>query len=180
MGSLIAASARALAVGDPLGALNRISLRDDPPSLALRGIATAQLGEYPRARELLRCAARGFGSHEALARARCVVAEAEVALAMRELGGSQRSLAAAAAALEKRGDLANALQARLIATRRLLLLGRLDEAETELSRFDEALTALERRATPGSRLPAARALPPPLAAIAALVGTLASVREIPQ
>ena len=119
MDSLIAAASRALAAGDALGALKRVALRDDPPALALRGIAMAQLGEHPRARELLRRAARGFGAHEEMARARCVVAEAEVALAMRDLGGSPRTLAAAAAALEARADHANALQARLIAARRL-------------------------------------------------------------
>ena len=133
MDSLIAAAARALAAGDALGALKRVALRDDPPALALRGIAMAQLGEHARARELLRRAARGFGAHEELARARCVVAEAEVALAMRDLGGSPRALAAAAAALEARGDRANALHARLIAARRLLLLGRLDEAAAALA-----------------------------------------------
>ncbi len=133
---MIAAAARALASGDALGALKRVALRDDPPALALRGIAMAQLGEYPRARELLRRAARGFGAHEALARARCVVAEAEVALAVRDLGGSQRSLAAAAATLESLGDKSNAQQARLIAARRLLLLGRLDEAAAALALLD--------------------------------------------
>src|SRR6187549_3784908 len=125
MDSLIAAAARALAVGDALGALNRVSLREDPPALALRGIAMAQLGEHPRARELIKRAARGFGAHEELARARCVVAEAEVALAMRDLGGSPRALLAAASTLDARTDRVNALQARLIAVRRLLLLGRL-------------------------------------------------------
>ncbi len=90
MDSLIAAAARALVAGDALGALKRVALRDDPPALALRGIAMAQLGEHPRARDLLRRAARGFGAHEELARARCVVAEAEVALAMRDLHGSPR------------------------------------------------------------------------------------------
>src|SRR6187431_3599637 len=104
MDSLITAAARALAAGDALGALKRIALRDDPPALALRGIAMAQLGEYPRARELLRLAARGFGAHEALAHARCVVAEAEVALAMRDLNISPRALSAAAATLEKHDD----------------------------------------------------------------------------
>ena len=64
MDSLITAAAQALARGDPLGALKRVSLRDDPPALALRGIAMAQLGEHPRARELLRSAARGFGARE--------------------------------------------------------------------------------------------------------------------
>jgi hypothetical protein len=136
MDSLIAAAARALAAGDALGALKRVSLREDPPALALRGIAMAQLGEHRRARELLRLAARGFGAHEELARARCVVAEAEVALAMRDLGGSPRALAVAAAALEARGDRANALQARLIAVRRLVLLGRLEEAAAALARLD--------------------------------------------
>src|SRR6187402_2114070 len=132
MDSLIAASARALAAGDALGALNRVSLREDPPALALRGIAMAQLGEHPRARELLRRAARGFGAHEEWARARCVVAEAEVALAMRDLGGSPRALAAALAALEAHGDKANAAQVRLIAARRLLLIGRLADAQAAL------------------------------------------------
>ena len=136
MDSLIAAAARALAAGDALGALKRVSLREDPPALALRGIAMAQLGEHPRARELLRRAARGFGAHEELARARCVVAEAEVALAMRDLGGSPRALAAAAATLEAHADRANALQARLIAVRRWLLLGRLEEAAETLGRPD--------------------------------------------
>jgi hypothetical protein len=139
MDSLIAAAARALAAGDALGALKRVALRDDPPALALRGIAMAQLGEHARARELLKRAARRFGSsHEALAHARCVVAEAEVALAMRDLRGTPGMLAAAAAALAARGDRANALQARLIAVRRLLLLGRLQEAEAELGRLDDS------------------------------------------
>src|SRR6266581_5760158 len=91
MDSLIAAAARALVAGDALGALKHVALRDDPPALALRGIAMAQLGEHPRARALLRRAARGFGAHEELARARCVVAEAEVALAMHDLRGSPRT-----------------------------------------------------------------------------------------
>src|SRR3954471_15623367 len=100
MDSLIAAAARALASGDALGALKRVALRDDPPALALRGIAMAQLGENGRARDLLKRAAVGFGAHEKLARARCVVAEAEVALAMRDLGGTSRELVAAAATLD--------------------------------------------------------------------------------
>src|SRR6266446_4420375 len=128
MDSLIAAAARALVVGDALGALKRVGLRDDPPALALRGIAMAQLGEHPRARELLRRAARGFGAHEELARARCVVAEAEVALAMRDLRGSPRTLAAAGAARVARAERGSALQALLIAERRLLLLARHVEA----------------------------------------------------
>ena len=136
MDSLIAASARALAAGDPLGALKRVALRDDPPALALRGIAMAQLGDYVRARELLRRAARGFGSHEEQSRARCIVAEAEVALAQRDFGGSSRTLLAAAATLEARADPANAWHARLIAVRRALRLGRLGEAASALSAID--------------------------------------------
>src|ERR1700753_2785341 len=100
MDSLIAAAGRALAAGDPLGALDRVALRDDPPALALRGIAMAQLGEHLRARELLRRAARGFGTHEVMYRARCIVAEAEVALVMRDLGSSARAVNAAMSALE--------------------------------------------------------------------------------
>jgi hypothetical protein len=136
MDSLIAAAGRALAAGDALGALDRVALRNDPPALALRGIAMAQLGEHVRARELLRRAARAFGAHEQLSRARCVVAEAEVALVMRDLRGSPRTLTAAMRTLEAHADLANALQARLIAARRLLLLGRLHEAASVLERFD--------------------------------------------
>ena len=151
MDSLIAAAARALAMGDALGALKRVALREDPPALALRGIALAQMGELPRARELLRRAERGFGAHEEQSRARCVVAEAEVALAMRDLGGFPRTLAAAAATLEARGDRANASQARLVAVRRLLLLGLLDEAADALQPIDTeglppALTAVAQMA----------------------------------
>ncbi|MBS0344560.1 MAG: HTH domain-containing protein [Proteobacteria bacterium] len=150
MDSLIAASARALAAGDALGALKRVALREDPPALALRGIAMAQLGEHVRARELLRKAARGFGSHEQLSRARCVVAEAEVALAMRDLGGSPRALVSASATLQAGGDRVNAVQARLIAARRSLLLGRLDEAASLLGGLES------------------QGLPPVLAAVAEL------------
>jgi len=136
MDSLISAAARALAAGDALQALKRVALRDDPPALALRGIAMAQLGELARARELLRQAAHGFGAQEATARARCVVAEAEVALALRDFSDPPRALDAARATLEARSDRANALQARLIAARRWLLLGRLEEAATLLEGVD--------------------------------------------
>ena len=136
MDSIIAAAARALAAGDALGALKLVALRADAPGLALRGIAMAQLGDYTFARDLLRRAARRFGAREQLSRARCIVAEAEVALAMRDLRGTPRALAQAAAALEARADRANALHARLIAVRRLLLLGRLDAAEAALARVD--------------------------------------------
>ncbi len=160
MDSLIAAAARALVAGDVLRALQHVGLRDDPPALALRGIAMAQLGEHPRARELLRRAARGFGAHEELARARCVVAEAEVALAMRDLRGSPRTLEAASATLEARADRANALHARLIAVRRLLLLGRLAEAASALAGLD------------------ARGLPPTLLAVAELAAAELALRSL--
>ncbi len=132
MDAEISAAARALAAGDSLAALKRIALRDDPPALALRGIAMAQLGEYARARALLRRAARRFGADERVARARCVVADAEVALAMRDFGGTVHTLLAAADILAAAGDVSNAMQARLLVVRRRLLLGRLDEAAKTL------------------------------------------------
>jgi hypothetical protein len=136
--SLITAAARALAVGDPLGALKRVALRDDAPALALRGIAMAQLGDLIRAKALLRRAARAFGPKETLARARCVVAEAEVALASRELGSTARTLDEARVTLERHGDRTNAAHARYLAIRRLLLIGRLEEAEHALGELDPA------------------------------------------
>lgn len=160
MDALIAAAARALAAGDALGALQHVSLRDDPPALALRGTAMARLGDLPRARELLRRAARGFGARETLARARCVVAEADVALAMRELDRPSRPLAAATALLDARGDHANAAHARVLAVRRLLLLGRLGEARAALAQLDGA------------------ALPSGLAAIANLAAAELALRAL--
>ncbi|HWV63383.1 MAG TPA: helix-turn-helix domain-containing protein [Oxalicibacterium sp.] len=142
MDSLITASARALAAGDVLNALKHVALRDDPPALALRGIAMAQLGEHARARELLRTAARRFGTREDLSRARCIVAEAEVAMIMRDLGTSPRMLMTAMATLEAHGDRANAMQARLVTARKHLLLGRLKEAEDVLRQLDIASLAL--------------------------------------
>ena len=136
MDSLITAAARALAKGDPLGALKRIALRDDAPALALRGIAMAQLGDFLRAKVLLRRAARGFGPREAVARARCIVAEAEIALVSRDLGWPAKALDAARATLEAHGDRVNAAHARYLEVRRLLLIGRLDEAERMLDGLD--------------------------------------------
>ncbi|MFJ3056758.1 helix-turn-helix domain-containing protein [Herbaspirillum sp. NPDC087042] len=133
MDSLISAAARALATGDPLGALKRVALREDASALALRGIAMAQLGDYPRARELLRRAARAFGSREPLSRARCIVAEAEVALAERDVAAPTRPLELALSTLQTHADHANTHQARLVAARRLLLLGRLQEAAAMLA-----------------------------------------------
>lgn len=160
MDSLIAAAGQALARGDALGALKRVALREDAPALALRGIALAQLGEYPRSRELLRLAARRFGVREIVARARCVVAEAEVALALRDFGGSPRALADAADVLDARADHLNAWQARLIAVRRLLLLGRLDPAQAALAELDIGR------------------FPPTLAAIAALAAAELALRSL--
>jgi tetratricopeptide (TPR) repeat protein len=136
MDSLITAAARALAAGDLLGALKRVSLRDDAPALALRGIAMAQLGDLVRAKDLLRKAAGAFGPREALARARCVVAEAEIALVSRDLNWPAKALDAARAVLEAHGDRINAVHARNLEVRRLLLIGRLDEAERALAEID--------------------------------------------
>jgi len=138
MDSLITAAARALASGDPLGALNRVALRDDAPALALRGIAMAQLGDLVRAKALLRSAGRAFGPREAVARARCVVAEAEIALVSRDLRWPAKALDAARATLDAHGDRVNATYARYLEVRRLLLIGRLDDAERTLAKLDPA------------------------------------------
>jgi DNA-binding transcriptional ArsR family regulator len=161
MDSLVASAARLLAAGDPLGALKRVALRDDPPALALRGIAMAQLGDYERARKLLRRAARGFGARERLAQARCQVAEAEVALAARDLTRPVHMLDAAVQALVALGDHANALHARLVAARRQLLVGELDAAEQTLAAVDMAAT-----------------VPPPLAARAELTRAELALRRV--
>jgi hypothetical protein len=160
MDATIAAAARALAAGDALGALKPVALREDPPALAMRGIAMAQLGEHARARELLKRAMRGFGTREPLARARCVLADAEVALAMRELEGSPKSLVEATTALQRHGDAANALHARLLAARRFLLLGRLADAGVMLNGM------------------ATTAMPPMLAAVAELARAELALRSL--
>ncbi len=138
MDSLITAAARALAAGDPLGALKRVALRDDAPALALRGIAMAQLGDLVRAKALLRRAGRAFGPQEVVARARCVVAEAEIALVSRDLGWPAKALDAARATLEAHADRVNAAYAGYLEIRRLLLIGRIDEAERALAHLDPA------------------------------------------
>jgi hypothetical protein len=147
MDSLITTAARQLAAGDPLGALKRVALRDDAPALALRGIAMAQLGDFARSKELLRRAARAFSAKEAVARARCVVAEAEVALASRDLSWPSKSLTAARLTLEQHGDHLNAAHARYVEIRRLLLIGRLDEAERMLADVDLTVFPPALRAT---------------------------------
>jgi hypothetical protein len=138
MDSLIAAAARALAAGDLLGALKRVALRDDAPALALRGIAMARLGDFARAKILLKSAARAFSPREAVARARCVVAEAEIALVSRDLAFPAKALEAARATLESHGDRLNAAHAQHLIVRRLLLIGRLDEAEHAIASLDPA------------------------------------------
>lgn len=160
MDSLITAAARALAGGDPLAALNFVALRDDAPALALRGIAIAQLGDLARAKTLLRRARRAFGSRDAVARARCIVAEAEVAFASRELDWSENALDAAREILQSHGDGANAAHARYLEIRRLLLIGRLDDAERKLDRVDPAQ------------------LPPPLQAAHALTTAGIAIRHL--
>ena len=160
MDSVITAAARALAIGDPLSALDRIALRNDAPALALRGIAMAQLGDLARAKDLLRKAARAFGPKEAVAHARCVVAEAEVALAARDLAWPPNALDAARATLESRGDRLNAAHARYLDVRRLVLIGRLTEVERKLADIDPAL------------------LPPPLRAAHELVVAGIAMRRI--
>jgi hypothetical protein len=143
--SLITAAARALAEGDPIGALKRVALRDDAPALALRGIAMAQLGDFGKARVLLKRARRAFTPKEAVARARCLVAEAEIALVSRDLAWSAKSLDAARLTLDAHGDHDNAAHARYLEIRRLLLIGRIDEAEHALREMDPASMTLMSR-----------------------------------
>lgn len=138
MDSMITAAARALAAGDPFCALKRVALRDDAPALALRGIAMAQLGDLERGKALLRRAARAFGPLETVARARCTVAEAEIALASRDLGWPAKALEAARTTLDAHGDRVNAVHARYLEVRRLVLIGRLAEAEGLLAGLDPA------------------------------------------
>ncbi|CAN5190305.1 hypothetical protein BH10PSE17_BH10PSE17_18590 [soil metagenome] len=160
MDSLITAAAQALAAGDPLGALNRVSLRDDAPALALRGIAMAQMGDLVRARVLLGKASRAFGQNALLSRARCAVAEAEIAFAARDLAEPEGTLESARETLEGSGDVVNAAHARLLQVRRLALLGRLDEAEPLLALLDAATQ------------------PPALAALHALVEAGIAMRRV--
>jgi hypothetical protein len=147
MDSLITAAARALAAGDPLGALNRIALREDASALALRGIAMAQLGDFVRARALVKSAARAFGTKEALARSRCIVAEAEIALASRDLTWPAKALDHARAILDAQGDHVNAAHARYLEVRRALLIGRIDDAARMLAELvPDTLPAASRTA----------------------------------
>lgn len=135
MDSAVSTAARALAMGDPLLALKHVALRADPPALALRGVAMAQLNEWPKALTLLRRAANAFGDAEPIARARCVVAGAEVSLVLRDLRGAARGLDAAVRLLERKGDIANVVFARLVQARRLILLGQVEPAAQALGKL---------------------------------------------
>jgi hypothetical protein len=146
MDAQLTATAAALAAGNPLRALNFVALRDDAPALALRGIAMAQLGDLPATRKLLQRAARGFGPRYPVAHARCVVAQAEIALADRDLGWPVGALAAAQTILDRHGDKINAVHARHLHARRALLLGQLDEVERALGNLDPAPWPAARRA----------------------------------
>ncbi|ALM84472.1 hypothetical protein [Bordetella sp. N] len=132
----IEAAARALAAGDPLSALNRVALRDDAAALALRGIAMAQMGDMDRARALVRRAARAFSPKASLARARCRLVEAEIALATRKLAGLGQILDDACALFESHGDRANAIYARLLQARHRLLTGAIEQARVDLLAVD--------------------------------------------
>lgn len=162
MDSLIGSAARALAAGDPLAALQWVALREDPPALALRGVAMAQLGDYERARRNLRRAAQRFGDRERLARARCRVAEAEVALAARDLTSRVPKVADAIRVFDEFGDSANAVHARLVIVRRLLLVGDLEAAAKALNDLSVASDSL----------------PPPLGARAELTRAELALRRI--
>jgi hypothetical protein len=149
MDAPITAAARALGRGDPLGALKHVALRDDAHALALRGIAMAQLGDPARAKHLLQRAVRAFGPREPAARARCVVAAAEIALASRDLGGSAKR--ARCRASEARGARRprERRSRRLLEIRRLLLTGRIEEAERS-SPGSTPRPCLPRRGPPAS------------------------------
>lgn len=150
MDSLITAAARALGRSDPIVALSHVASRVDPPALALRGIAMAQLGDLSQAGALLRRAAGHFGPREAVARARCRVALAEIALACHDPGPALEALAAARLVLEQHGDTANAAHAAYVQARWLLLTGQLDAARAVLDGIE--VTALPRASRAGAWL----------------------------
>ena len=158
MDAPLAAAARALAAGDPLDALHHVALRGDPPALALRGIALAQLGDLERARALLRARPRvppgagaGAGALRA-GRSRRGAGDARPGLADETLESTRQ-------ALLRHGDLANAAHARLLHARRLLLLGRADDAAVAIAGWDQApLPAAARAVHAGRRRH--RAAPP--------------------
>lgn len=145
MDGLIATAERALAAGDALAALKFVALREDPTALALRGIAMAQLGDLDRARLAMRAAMRGFPAAQILARSRCRLVEAEIALAARDLVGAGQTLADLRLALDRCGDRVNAAHAGYLQARLWLLTGRPDDAARALASVDlEVLPGLSR------------------------------------
>lgn len=144
---LLTAAARALAAGRPLDTLNAIATRTDADALAVRGIALAQMGEFARARDLLRRAARAFGTRSPLRHARCVVALADIALAARDLRSYPRpALEEACDLLSAHGDRANAAHGHLLRLRALLLGGDPDAAAELSGALDPASWTAPQRA----------------------------------
>ena len=137
MDSLITAAARALAAGDPLGALKRVALRDDAPALALRGIAMAQLGDLVRAKDLLQASARAHSARRRRWRARGASSPKPRSRSSRATSpGLPRRSTRRERRSKRHGDRVNAAHAGYLEARRLLLIGRLDEAERLLSEVD--------------------------------------------
>jgi tetratricopeptide (TPR) repeat protein len=146
MDSALEHAARALARFEPLAALQGVALREDTEALALRGIALAQLGEFQSSRRLLDRASKGFGSREPLQRARCLLASAEVLLALRDTKAALRRLETALDAFQVSRDRDNTVFTRLQLARLFLLTGKLDECERALKRADVTRAAPSRRA----------------------------------
>ena len=113
MDSLITAAARALAAGDPLGALEARRAARRPAGAGAARHRDGAARRLVRARRCCGARRARFGPREAVARARCVVAEAEIALVLRDLGWPAQALDAARATLEAHGDRVNAAHARL-------------------------------------------------------------------
>jgi len=78
-----------------------------------------------------------------------VVAEAEVALAARDLHASSKALDSARDTLQRHGDTVNAAHARYLAIHRLLLIGRLDDAGEQLDTLNPDILPPALQATHG-------------------------------
>ncbi|MBB6427030.1 helix-turn-helix domain-containing protein [Sphingopyxis sp. JAI128] len=127
-----AVAAQLLAAGAPFDALQLVALREDAAALALRGIALAQIGDLERGIELLRRARARFADADKLAKARCILAEAEIRLALRDFRTASRLLAGLAGAFGDLQDRFNAAHAVLLEARLLMLTGRIGEAGQRL------------------------------------------------
>jgi hypothetical protein len=104
-------------------------------------------------REICCAVPRGaFDTSELVARARCIVAEAEISLVLRDLG-AMRKLGPARVTLEAHGDRANAAHAGYLQARWFLLVGRLEDAAKTLNGLD--LGARPSVSRPGAWLVAA-------------------------